>query len=110
MLLVLQKELADGEHQEERGEYNGKGGRGRTDDAHPVGIAGIQQGGVAHVGGRVDADGSGRHLADSYDVCEFLCREPPVAGDHFALYHGEHGIAASKAEQTYLEEGIEELQ
>lgn len=98
MLLILQEELADGEHQDERREHHGKGG----DDGAPHTARGRE----AYVGGRVDADGAGGHLADGHDVRKLLRRQPVVARHDLALYHGEHGIAASEAEQSYLEERV----
>jgi hypothetical protein len=33
-----------------------------------------------------------------------------VGSNDFALYHGEHGIAAAKAEKAYLKKGPKEFE
>lgn len=110
MVLVLQEEAGNEQHEDEGRQGDGKGGCGTAEDAHPVGTSCIDDGGVAYVGGGIDANGSGCHLRDGDDVGEFTHRHPMVVRDDFALYHREHGIATAETEEAYEEEGDEELE
>ncbi len=64
-------------------------------------------GGEPYICCRIDAYGTGGHLADGNNIRKFLRGEPPVAGDNFGLYHRKHGISASETEKPYFKEGIE---
>ncbi len=96
MVLIFEEEFADGEHQDEAGQTNGKGGYKTAPDA--------ACGAVAYIGGAVDADRTWRHLTDGHDVGKLLGGEPTVDGDHLCLYQGEHGVTTSKAKEADLKE------
>ena len=102
VVVVSHKEAVENEHHDKRGQHQREGRQCRAPYA--------TCGGVADVGGRVDADGAGSHLADGNDVGKFLRREPLVARDHLSLNHREHGISAAEPEQSDFEERIEQLQ
>lgn len=106
---IFHQELADEEHEDEGGEDDGEGGCEAAQDGPGVPVAGVGDAGVAHIGGGVDADGSGRHLADCDNVGELSHSEPVVSVDDFALYHGNHGVAAAEAEESDFEEAVEEF-
>ena len=71
---------------------------------------GIDDGGVAYVGGGVDANGTGCHLGHGHDVGKLSHRHPMVVGHYLALNHGEHGITATETEESDEEKGVEELE
>ena len=108
-MLVLHQELGNHQHQDERGKHDGESCGRRAENAHPLRAAGIDDSGVAYVGGGVDADRTGRHLRYGHDVCELAHRHPMVVGDDLALNHGDHCITTAEAEEADEEEGIEEL-
>ena len=51
MMLVLHQELGDDDHQDERRQDDGEGSGDRTEDAHPMRAAGVDDSRVAYVGG-----------------------------------------------------------
>ena len=106
MFLIFQKELADSEHQDKGGQHYGESGYARTQYAHACAVL-LGYRSIAYIGCRVDTDGTGRHLTDSHDVRKLLRRQPTVAGDHLALYHGKHGVSAAKTEKPDFKECIE---
>ena len=110
VVLILHQELGDEEHKDEGGQDDGEGGRGRAEDAHEVGATAVDDGGVAYVGGGIDADGTGGHLRHGDDVGELTHGHPVVVGDYLTLDHGDHGVAAAEAEEADEEEGVEELE
>ena len=70
-------------------------------------IAGIMDGGIAAVGGGVDADGAGGHLRDGDDIGELGGGEPMVTLDGLMLDEREHTVAATESEQADFKEGDE---
>lgn len=98
MFLVFQKELADGQHQDKRRKYYGKGCRNAPQYAYCLREAGINDGCISDVGSRVDADRAGSHLTDGYNVGKLGRTYPIVSGNYFTLNHGKHGISASESE------------
>ena len=106
---VFHEHLANENHQHQRGQHQSEGGRCRPQHGHGVAVAGIVNGGVAAVGGRVNADWAGGHLRDGHDVGELCRREPVVVHHRLGLYERKHAVAAAESEQTYLEECIEQL-
>ncbi len=109
-LHVFHEHLADENHQNKRRQHQREGGGEGAEHGHRRAVAGVENGGVAAVGGRVDAHGAGRHLADGHDVGE-LCRGHPVpVVHHLALNKREHAVAAAKSEQPDFKKGDEEIE
>ena len=106
VLLIFQKEFADGEHQDERRQHYGESGYARPKHSHARAVL-FGYRGIAYIGCRIDADRTGSHLADCYDVGKLLRCEPAVTGDYLTLYHGQHGVSAAKTEQADFKECVE---
>ena len=68
----MEQPSAYGDYQRHGNDDDGQRCQRGSSDGHPVGIAGIGHGCVAGIGGGVDADRAGGHLADGYNVSEFL--------------------------------------
>jgi hypothetical protein len=109
MVAVLHQELADEQHQDKAWQHDREGGQKASEDTPGRGITGIDKGCVAHIRGRVDADGPWSALTDSDYVRELPHRHPMIMPHDFALYHGYHGISPAETEEADEEEGPEEL-
>ena len=109
MIVIAEQELADEKHKDEAGQHHGEGGCQAAHDAPCVAVARIDHAAVTHIGGAVDADGARRALADGHDVGELAGADPMVVVHNLGLYHGNHGIAPTKAKQTDEEECPEEF-
>ena len=66
----------------------------------------IDNGCITNVCGRVDADWTGSHLAYCYNVGKFWRRKPLMPCNDFALYHGNHRVTASEAEESDFKECV----
>ena len=106
VLLIFQKEFADSEHQDERRQHYGESGYARPKHSHARAVL-FGYRGIAYIGCRIDADRTGSHLADCYDVGKLLWCEPAVTGDYLTLYHGQHGVSAAETEQADFKECVE---
>ena len=107
MVLVANQDAAEGKHDDERREYEGDGGNSAAQNAHKYAVAILHGGGVANVGGTVDAYRTRCHLADCHDVGELLGGNPVVARHHLAVDQRDDGVATSEAEESHLEESDE---
>ena len=93
-------EAADSEHDDKAREDDGKGG----EKAAPDGACS----GVAHVGGAVDADRSGRYLTDSHYIHELLLRHPRMCL-HLVLNERQDSQPATEPKEPDFEETEKEL-
>ena len=94
-------EAADGEHDDKAREDDGEGGEQTAPDA--------ARSGVAHIGGAVDADRSGRYLTDRHYIHELRLRHPRIRL-HLVLNKRQDGQASTEAEEADFEETEKELQ
>lgn len=92
------------EHEDDGQQDDGAGGQQGTKDGLPRFVARVEDGGVACIGGGVDAHRARRHLADGKDVGKLLRGEPVVVDGHLTLDEGYHGIAAPEREEPDFEE------
>ena len=105
--LVGEEPTANDEDEGHGEDENGKGGDEGTSDGYGRGVALGDDGGVACIGGGVNAYGTGGDLADGQDVGELLRGEPAVLFDNGTLDEGYHRIAAAEGEEADDEEGVE---
>lgn len=89
---------------------DGEGGDEGAEEGHIGRVACRSDGGVADVGGGVDAYGTGGYLADSENVGKFCRSNPGMTGYHLVVDEGNHGVAATEGEESDEEEGVEELE
>ena len=68
---------------------------------------GIRPAVVALIAAPTFTNRSWSHLADCDNIRELLRTHPSIAGYHFALNHGKHGITATEAKEPDLEKCIE---
>ena len=61
------------------------------------------------IGGTVDADGSGGHLAYGHDVGKLARCHPVPMVHHFALYERQHTVTSTETEKSDEEECYEKL-
>ena len=76
---------------------------------HGVAHAGIVHGSISAIGGTVDADGSGGHLAYGHDVGKLARCHPVPMVHHFALYERQHTVTSTETEKSDEEECYEKL-
>ena len=93
-------EAADSEHDDKAREDDGEGGEKAAPDAACSG--------VAHVGGAVDADRSGRYLTDSHYIHELLLRHPRMCL-HLVLNERQDSQPATEPKEPDFEETEKEL-
>lgn len=110
MVLILHQKLGDNQHEDERGQYDSESGSGRAENTHPMCATCVDNGGVAHVSGGVDANGAGCHLRDSHDIGKLAHCHPMVVRNNLTLNHRQHGIASTESEEANEEERIEKLE
>ena len=106
---IFIQHFADKNHQNQRGENQGKGCHGTSEYGHHAAHACIVHSGIAAIGSSVDADRSWCHLRDGNDISELLHRHPMILRYHLSLNQGYHGIATSESEDAYLKEYDEKL-
>ena len=101
--------FAKHEHDDERGQHHGKRSRKRTKNTHEFRGSLLRKHFVANVSGRVDADGTGRHLRDGHDVGKHGVGDPAVYAHHLVLNERQHGVSAANGEHADKKEGKEKL-
>lgn len=91
---------ADGEHDDKAREDDGEGSEQAAPDA--------ARSGVAHIGGAVDTDRSGRYLTDSHYIHELRLRHPRIRL-HLVLDKRQDSQTPAEAEESDFEETEKEL-
>ena len=109
MIPVFHEKLADEQHQNETRKHDCKGCNKASQNAPGWRITRVDEGRIADISGRVDADGSRSALADSHYVRELSHCHPMIMSHDLALNHRNHGISPAKTEKSDKEEGPEKL-
>ena len=109
MIPVFHEKLADEQHQNETWKHDCKGCNKASQNAPSWRITRVNEGRIANISGRVDADGSRSALTDSHYVRELPHCHPMIMPYDLALYHRKHGIPPAESEETDKEEGPEKL-
>ena len=106
---ILVQHLADENHQYQGRKNQGYGCHGTAQYRHHPTHASVMYGGIAAIGGGVDADRSRCHLRDGDDIGKFSHRHPMILCHHLSLDKGYHRIATSESEDANLYEYDEKL-
>ncbi len=83
---------------------DGKTRHSARQHGHWFGVARIDGCRVADIGSRIDAYRAWSGLTDSHDVGKFRGGDPIVRAHHVIMNHRNHSVAATEAEDAYLEE------
>ncbi len=73
-------------------------------------VARILDGGIAAVGGGVDADGTRRHLRDGDDIGKLCRRQPVVVLHRLVLNQRQHAVSPSESEEADLKERDKQIE
>lgn len=102
VLLIGLQEARDDEDDDDRRQHEEERGQQRAKDAQGHAADG-SAGGIADIGGHVDANRAWGGLGDGDHIGEHVGRKPAVAGLHLGE-EGERGQTAADGEQAGLEE------
>ena len=110
VLPVPHQQVADNEHHDDGQQDGGEGGGQCAEDARPFRVARVDHGGVARVGGGVDAHGTGCDLRGGHNVGELLRGQPALFLHHVVLDEGNGGQSSAETEDADLQEGEKQPQ
>ena len=92
--------MADENHDDEWQPHDGKGCQEGAQPGCPDRITRMETGGVAYIGGAVDADRTRSRLADSHDIRKLGIGEPMVLYYSFVMDERQHRISSTKIKCT----------